>query len=160
MCKILNEQEVKPEAKRLRYRMGIHLGDVLVEGDDLVGDGVNIAARLEGIAAPGGVLISRTAYENVVGRLEARLTDFGEKALKNIAHPVHVYAVAPDNPTYLAQRARILEGMRTRAGRLFANPTLSPVTPKRPVHQSGEMFQRDRQPRRGTIRSAAPPSTR
>ncbi len=82
------------EAKRLRYRMGIHLGDVLVEEDDLVGDGVNIAARLEGIAAPGGVFISRTAYENVVGRLEARLTDLGEKALRNIARPVHVYAVA------------------------------------------------------------------
>ena len=83
------------EGKRLRYRMGIHLGDVLVEGDDLVGDGVNIAARLEGIAAPGGVFISRAAYENVVGRLEARLTDLGVKALKNIARPVHVYAVAP-----------------------------------------------------------------
>ena len=75
--------------------MGIHLGDVLVEGDDLVGDGVNIAARLEQIAAPGGVFISRAAYENVLGRLEARLTDLGVKALKNIARPVHVYAVAP-----------------------------------------------------------------
>ncbi len=82
------------EAKRLRYRMGIHLGDVLVEGDDLVGDGVNIAARLEQIAAPGGVFISRAAYENVLGRLEARLTDLGVKALKNIARPVRVYAVA------------------------------------------------------------------
>ena len=90
------------EARRLRYRMGIHLGDVLVEGDDLVGDGVNIAARLEQIAArleqiaaPGGVFISRAAYENVLGRLEARLTDLGVKALKNIARPVHVYAVSP-----------------------------------------------------------------
>ncbi len=82
------------ETKRLRYRMGIHLGDVLVEGDDLVGDGVNIAARLEQIAAPGGLCISRTAYENVQGRLEARMTDLGEKALKNIAHTVRVYAVA------------------------------------------------------------------
>ena len=82
------------EGKRLRYRMGIHLGDVLVEGDDLVGDGVNIAARLEQTAAPGGICISSVAYENVRGRLEARLTDLGEKALKNIAHPVHVYAVA------------------------------------------------------------------
>jgi len=83
------------EAKRLRYRMGIHLGDVLVEGDDLVDDGVNIAAQLEQVAAPGGVFISRAAYENVLGRLEARLTDLGVKALKNIARPVHVYAISP-----------------------------------------------------------------
>ncbi len=89
----LNENAA--EAKRLRYRMGIHLGDVLVEGDDLVGDGVNIAARLEQIAAPGGVCISRAAYDNVRGRLEARLTDIGEKRLKNIARPVHAYAVDP-----------------------------------------------------------------
>jgi class 3 adenylate cyclase len=81
------------EGKRLRYRMGIHLGDVLVEGDDLVGDGVNIAARLEQTATPGKVCISRAAYENVQGRLEARLIDLGEMALKNIARPVHVYAV-------------------------------------------------------------------
>ena len=87
--------ETAAEAKRLRYRMGVHLGDVLVEGDDLVGDGVNIAARLEQIAAPGGVCISRTAYENVRGRLEARLTDLGEMALKNIARPVRAYAVDP-----------------------------------------------------------------
>ena len=84
-----------PEARRLRYRMGIHLGDVLVEEDDLVGDGVNIAARLEQIAAPGGVCISQAAYDNVKGRLEARLTDLGERALKNIAGPVRAYAVVP-----------------------------------------------------------------
>ncbi len=87
----LNESAA--EEKRLRYRMGIHLGDILVEGEDLVGDGVNIAARLEQIADPGGVCISQTAYENVRGRLEARLIDLGEKALKNIARPVRAYAV-------------------------------------------------------------------
>ena len=88
------QNENLPEARRLQYRMGINLGDVLVEGDDLVGDGVNIAARLEGIAPPGGVCISGSAFENVQGRLDARLTDLGEKALKNISRPVHVYAVA------------------------------------------------------------------
>jgi class 3 adenylate cyclase len=86
--------EGAPADRRLRYRMGIHLGDVLVDRDDLVGDGVNIAARLQQIAAPGGVRISRAAYENVVGRLEARLTDLGKQALRNIARPVRVYAVA------------------------------------------------------------------
>jgi TolB-like protein/Flp pilus assembly protein TadD len=83
-----------PAGRRLRRRMGIHLGDVLVEGDDLIGDGVNIAARLEGIASPGGVYISAAAYENVQGRLDARLTDLGEKTLKNIARPIRVYGVA------------------------------------------------------------------
>ena len=85
--------EGESESRRLRYRMGIHLGDVLVEGDDLVGDGVNIAARLEQIAAPGGVCISQAAYDNVKGRLEARLTDLGDQALKNIDRPVRAYAV-------------------------------------------------------------------
>ena len=74
--------------------MGIHLGDVLVEGDDLIGDGVNIAARLEAIAPPGGVCMSGTAHENVRGRLDVALTDLGEKTLKNIARPVRVYATA------------------------------------------------------------------
>ena len=81
--------------------MGIHLGDVLVEGDDLVGDGVNVAARLEQIAAPGGVCISQAAYDNVKGRLEAHLTDLGAQALKNIDRPVQAYAVVPadDEPS-------------------------------------------------------------
>ena len=82
------------EDKRLSYRIGIHLGDVLIEGDDLVGDGVNIAAQLEGIAAPGGICISGWAYENVVGRLSARFDDLGEIPLKNIARHVRVYAIA------------------------------------------------------------------
>jgi TolB-like protein/class 3 adenylate cyclase len=78
----------------LRYRMGVHLGDVLIEGDDLIGDGVNIAARIEGIATPGGVCISESAYENVRGRVDARFSDLGETALKNIARPVRIYAVS------------------------------------------------------------------
>ncbi len=92
---IASLNENLPEAKRLQYRMGISLGDVPVEDDDLIGDGVNIAARLEGLAPPGGVCISGSAYENVQGRLDVRLTDFGEKALENIARPVRVYAGAP-----------------------------------------------------------------
>jgi TolB-like protein/class 3 adenylate cyclase len=82
-----------PDARRLQYRMGVHLGDVLVEDDDLIGDGVNIAARLEQIAERGGVCISAAAYENVRGRLDARFAHLGEKTLKNIARPVPVYAV-------------------------------------------------------------------
>ena len=82
-----------PEAKRVLYRIGVHLGDVLVDGDDILGDGVNIASRLEGVAEPGGVSISGAAQEHVQGRVEAEFVDFGEKRLKNIARPVRVYAV-------------------------------------------------------------------
>jgi TolB-like protein/class 3 adenylate cyclase len=81
------------EAKRVLHRIGVHLGDVLVEGEDILGDGVNIASRLEGIAEPGGVCISGAAYEHVRGRIEADFIDLGEKALKNIGRQVRVYAV-------------------------------------------------------------------
>jgi TolB-like protein len=83
-----------PEAKRIVYRIGVNLGDVPIEGDDILGDGVNIAARLEGICEPGGVLISGAAYDHVRGRIEANFVDLGEKQLKNIVRPVRVYAVA------------------------------------------------------------------
>src|SRR5208283_2188558 len=82
-----------PEAKRIVYRIGVNLGDVLIEGDDILGDGVNIAARLEGICEPGGVLISGAAYDHVRGRIDSDFVDLGEKDLKNIARPVRVYAV-------------------------------------------------------------------
>ena len=104
------------EAKRVLYRIGVHLGDVLVEGEDVLGDGVNIASRLEGVAEPGGVCISGAAYEHVRGRVEAEFIDLGEKALKNIARPVRVYAVrldsgpsgrAPDAPASEAAPPRL-----------------------------------------------------
>ncbi len=82
-----------PEDKRIVYRIGVNLGDVLIEGDDILGEGVNIAARLEGICEPGGVLISSTAYEHVRGKVDAEFVDLGETALKNIARPVRVYAL-------------------------------------------------------------------
>ena len=82
-----------PEAKRIVYRIGVNLGDVLIEGDDILGDGVNIAARLEGICEPGGVMISGAAYDQVRGRIDADFVDLGDKDLKNIARPVRVYAV-------------------------------------------------------------------
>ena len=82
------------EAKRIVYRIGVNLDDVLIEGDDILGDGVNIAARLESICSPGGVLLSAAAFDHVRGRVEASFVDLGEKELKNIARPVRVYAVA------------------------------------------------------------------
>ena len=71
-----------PEDKRIFYRIGVNLGDVLVEGDDILGDGVNIAARLEGLCQPGGVLISGTAYDHVRGKIDAHFVDLGDKDLK------------------------------------------------------------------------------
>ena len=75
-------------ANDIVYRIGVHLGDVLVDGDDVLGDGVNIAARLEGVAEPGGVSISGSAYDHVRGRVEVEFVDLGEKTLKNIARPL------------------------------------------------------------------------
>jgi TolB-like protein/class 3 adenylate cyclase len=83
----------RPEAKRIVYRIGVNLGDVLIEGDDILGEGVNIAARLEGLCEPGGVLISGTAYDHVRGKIDARFVDLGDKDLKNVARPVRVYAL-------------------------------------------------------------------
>jgi TolB-like protein/Tfp pilus assembly protein PilF len=75
------------------FRIGINLGDILIEGDDILGDGVNIAARLESIAEPGGICISSSAYDQVRGKVPVDFTDLGEQTLKNIARPVRAYAV-------------------------------------------------------------------
>ncbi|HMF25235.1 MAG TPA: adenylate/guanylate cyclase domain-containing protein, partial [Pseudolabrys sp.] len=80
-----------PQDKRIELRIGIHVGDVIIEDGDIFGDGVNIAARLEGIAHPGGICISDDAYRQVRGKLEANFEDAGERELKNIARPVRVY---------------------------------------------------------------------
>jgi adenylate cyclase len=82
-----------PEAKRIVYRIGVNLGDVLIEDDDILGDGVNIAARIEALCEPGGVLISGAAYEHTRGRIDADFVDLGEKALKNIERPIRVYSL-------------------------------------------------------------------
>src|SRR5580658_4053597 len=84
-----------PEAKCVVYRIGVNLGDVLIEGDDILGEGVNIAARLEGLCEPGGVLISGSAFDNVRAKIDAEFIDLGEKDLKNIARPVRVYSLSP-----------------------------------------------------------------
>ncbi|HTV66950.1 MAG TPA: tetratricopeptide repeat protein [Rhizobiaceae bacterium] len=85
--------DIAPE-RRIEVRVGIHLGDVIVEDDgDLMGDGVNIAARLEGIAPQGGICLSRAAYDQVEGKVTEEFRDIGDQALKNIARPVRVFAI-------------------------------------------------------------------
>ena len=89
---LLNSQaSQQPEERRIHLRIGINLGDVMVDGNDLMGDGVNIAARLETLAEPGGVYVARSAVEQVAGKIDATFEDLGEHALKNIATPVQVY---------------------------------------------------------------------
>ena len=82
------------------FRIGLHVGDLIVEGDDLYGDGVNVAARLEAEAPAGGIVISRNVHDTVTGRLKARFDDLGELALKNIERPVQAYRVEWDAPDW------------------------------------------------------------
>jgi adenylate cyclase len=89
-----------PPERRIEFRVGIHLGDVIEEADgDLMGDGVNIAARLEGIAEPGAICLSEDAYRQVKSRLELAVHDLGPTQLKNIAEPIRVYSLDVGQPT-------------------------------------------------------------
>ena len=86
----------QPEDSRLSFRMGINLGDVIVEGGDLYGDGVNVAARLEGLADAGGIIISGTAFDHIEKKLSVGFEFQGEQRVKNIDKPVRVYRVLTD----------------------------------------------------------------
>jgi class 3 adenylate cyclase len=79
--------------RQIRFRIGINVGDVIVEGDDLLGDGVNVAARLQEMSEPGGICISSSVHEQVAGKIDQPFDDLGYHKLKNILHPVHVYRV-------------------------------------------------------------------
>ena len=96
------------EERRIAFRVGVNIGDVIVEPHDIFGDGVNIAARLESIAEPGGVCISSAAYDQVQGKVGVEFADLGEQDLKNIARPVRAYAVvrAGSGPVIQSGRAR------------------------------------------------------
>src|ERR1700726_4081783 len=86
-----------PPERRIEFCVGIHLGDIVEESDgDLMGDGVNIAARLEGIAKPGAICLSEDAYRQVKGRLDFKVSDLGPVPLKNIAEPMRAYALEVD----------------------------------------------------------------
>jgi hypothetical protein len=113
---MIRNADFMPE-KRIEFRIGIHLGDVMVEsGGDLMGDGVNIAARLEGLARPGTICLSEDAYRQVRGRLDLAADDLGEKSLRNIAEKVRFYALdvgkpaqaTPTNPAAARPRKMLL----------------------------------------------------
>jgi class 3 adenylate cyclase len=112
-----------PPERRIEFRVGIHLGDVVEENDgDLMGDGVNIAARLEGVAKPGTICLSEDAYRQVKARLELAVSDLGETQLKNIAEPIRIYSIQVGLP---AQAKSTTPAGRTTPGKPSAQLALT-----------------------------------
>ena len=118
------------EDNRISLRVGVNIGDVIVEPQDIFGDGVNIAARLEGIAEPGGICISSAAYDHVRGKVGVEFADLGEQNLKNIALPIRAYAVGQSGPRSQADRARLLPSALPSS--LFHH-----LAPERQFHDEG-----------------------
>jgi adenylate cyclase len=117
-CAIEVQRELSADgAKGLRFRIGIHLGDVLVDGDDLLGEGVNLAARLESMADPGAILISQQVYDQVQKKLSVGFAYLGEKRPKNFEESVAVYSVG-------ANQSDPAKPKPTRAGRRTGAPVL------------------------------------
>jgi adenylate cyclase len=107
--------------QQMRFRIGINLGDVMIEGDDLIGDGINVAARLQGLAEPGGILISSSVHEQVRSKLPLDCADLGDQVLKNIADPVRVYRVPTGVPgSHLPGRAGVASRWPVRATQIGA----------------------------------------
>jgi TolB-like protein/class 3 adenylate cyclase len=100
MQRAITERNVGvPEDRRVTYRIGINIGDIIVEGDDIYGDGVNVAARLEAMAEPGGICVSRTVFDHVKGKVEIGFEDLGAQKVKNIPEPVQTFKVLLGSPT-------------------------------------------------------------
>ncbi|HEX8013384.1 MAG TPA: adenylate/guanylate cyclase domain-containing protein [Casimicrobiaceae bacterium] len=95
-----------PEPERIRYRIGITLGDVIVDGDDIYGDGVNAAARLQGLAPPGGIAVSRPVRDQALGKVAMEFDDLGEHTVKNLERPIHVFAMRAVSGTPLSAAAQ------------------------------------------------------
>ena len=107
--------ESLPEARRMLFRIGIHLGDVMIKDDDLLGDGVNIAARLQAMAQPGGICISGSVFDQVEGKLSLHFQDIGEQTLKNIARPVRALVLRGTAPPAAVAVPSAPRRRRTRA---------------------------------------------
>ena len=117
-----------PPDKRIEFRIGIHLGDVVEESDgDLMGDGVNIAARLEGIAAPGAICLSEDAYRQVKGRLDLAVADLGLTQLKNITEPIRVYSLQVDIPAQAKRVTTAEPTTQVRPPEPKKHPALAPL---------------------------------
>jgi adenylate cyclase len=118
------------EERRLRFRIGVNLGDVITDGDDIYGDGVNIAARLEGLAPPGGICISGTVRDHIGDRLPDAFEDMGEQKIKNITRPVRAYRLRPvgvASPSAAGLRMRLIRRSRAFIGALIAAGLVIPA---------------------------------
>ena len=93
---MLDREPELPEGRRIRFRIGVNLGDVIAESGDIYGDGVNVAARLEGLAEPAGICVSGMVWDHIRDKLPFSFEDRGEQSVKNIARPVRVYALRPE----------------------------------------------------------------
>src|SRR5262245_47033764 len=100
------ERNADVEARRMRFRIGINQGDVVFDDSRVYGDGVNVAARLENLAEPGGICVSRRVYEDISGKVQLAFVDLGEQHLKNIAQPVRVYRISGEQLASLRATAR------------------------------------------------------
>ena len=112
-----------PPDSSIELRIGINVGDIVVEDGDIFGDGVNVAARLEGLAEPGGICVSARVREDAAGKLDLAFEDMGEQALKNIGRPVRAYRVGTAAGSTSAQTG---SGPRSVAARLRGNGSLGP----------------------------------
>ena len=108
-----------PENRRMEFRIGINLGDVIEEGERIFGDGVNIAARLEGLAEAGGICISGSAFEQIENKLPLHYDYLGEHEVKNITRPVRVYRALMDNGVVKEKGARPRPGQRAEGCRFW-----------------------------------------
>jgi adenylate cyclase len=127
-----------PQNKRLEFRIGINIGDVIIEDDDLFGDGVNVAARLEGVAEPGGIIISAAAHDAVFNRVKAEFRDLGGLLLKNIERPVRAFQVL-FGPVDDANAASAIEHTRhPRAGLTTEGPSIA-VRPFKVLSENREL---------------------
>src|SRR6516164_2211685 len=92
--RMLERNSNTPPDKRIQFRIGINVGDIIIDSDDIYGDGVNVAARLEALADPGGIMVSRTVHDQVCDKLSLGFEDMGEQSVKNIARPIGVHRVS------------------------------------------------------------------
>ena len=105
-----------PPERRMEFRIGVNLGDVMVEGDQIYGDGINVAARLESVADPGGICISGTVHEHIQNKLTLSYEDLGEQEVKNIAKPVRVFRVLPEGGAATTRKTQRVQRKYVRRG--------------------------------------------
>jgi len=122
-----------PLDQRIEFRIGIKVGDIVVENGNIFGDGVNVAARLEGLAEPGGICVSARVQEDATGRLDLGFEDMGEQAPKNITRPVRAYRVRSESPTLTLPRKRCKRGrISPRSAWVRAGDAPAPSLPDKP----------------------------